>query len=123
MSLLLKTEYTVCDVINALVPNVNESESLDFLLEIIEDELYICEDRRGGTDAVVSDLFELSSFIRKRLIPLRNIGHFEEMDDSPSRMLERFIESNITKTTCSHMLLQANTQSIHRSIQVLSEAN
>ena len=123
MRLLSKTEHTVCDIIDATISDIDRSGMLELLLEVIEEEMYVCEDRRGGTDTVVSDLYELSSFIRNRLIPLHKIGHFVDRDDSPKKMLERFIESNITKTTCSHMLLQANTPSIDKSIKAVAEAN
>ena len=37
-------------------------------------------------------------------------------------MIKRYIESNITKRTCSHVLLQAHIRSIHESIQLASKS-
>jgi hypothetical protein len=123
LRLLYKTEHTVCDIIDATISDIDKLEMLEVLLEVIEEELYVCEDRRGGTDIVVSDLYELSSFIRNRLMPLNEIGHFKDVDDSPKKMLQRFMESKITERTCTHMLLQSNTPSIYRSIQTISGRN
>jgi len=120
MSLQRKTEYTISDIIDALLESSLKTESLRTFLEIIETEWFMWEERNGGINPVVSDLAKLVEFIKSRLNPLIACAYFEESDDTPQSMFKRFIESELSHETHSHILIHAGYRSIHQSLEIMA---
>lgn len=119
MGLQRKTEYNINDIIDALLESSLRTERLRMFLEIIETEWFMWEERNGGINPVVSDLAKLVDFIKSRLNPLITCAYFDEIDDTPESMFKRFIESELSLETQSHILIQASYRSITHFLNLM----
>lgn len=120
MSLQRKSEYNISDIIDALIESSLKAESIRIFLEIIETEWFVWEERKGGTNPIVSDLAKLVDFIKSRLNPLIACSYFDEVDDTPQSLLERYIESELSLETHSHILIHASQRSLQNSLELLA---
>ncbi|NWF96626.1 MAG: hypothetical protein HXY34_10845 [Candidatus Thorarchaeota archaeon] len=117
-----KTIYTINDIIDYIIEHGFDTDVLERVSVLLQQESFEAEERRGGMDSTARQLRTLADFLDQRILGLTRSGYFEKGSITPRGDLERFIESQLDEATLQYQLRSTSLQQIRSVLGVAQVA-